>query len=1603
MKSNLRVKLILSIFFGIVFIASLINNLNPSFNTDNLIIDSRDKRQSHSETLKNSKTGVIYSEDFNDGIADYWVSIGGTWTVENNQYKATGSSGERVRSYYNNQTFSNYIYEGDFKLGSGNEMQLIFNIQDISTGVDQGHYCQITLFYNDPYGREDTAVLYSNQNGQMQHAEISYDFNHNQWYHFKIISLGSFMEFSLNDSLILSYSNLLYSSGYIGMKSMYGPTAYWDNIKVSQIYTSSKIHIVNNTGWSNAKDAGICIGNGTYSNPYIIKDLVINAEGSGSCISIENSTAHFIIENCSLYNSEYYWGGIHLSNVSNAYLVNLTCLSNGRGIYLYSSENNTISGSDLHRNTYGINLFDSHGNTIVENTINNNTDHGLYLSNSDSNDIARNNINYNSYNGVNFYDSENNIVIENVINGNLNHGIEFYYGKNNNISRNIISNNQNYGMYLYNSDFNVIKGNVINNNQNYGLYLSSCDSVNITENTINNNQYYGISLYYGVDNQISGNIIEDNQDFSIYLYYSTGCSIFGNNMTNSFLNINGNLADLTSHNISSNLVNGKPLYYYVNERNLGPNNFSNAGDVWLINCSNSLISNLIISNLGHITLSYCDDVIINNNTVGNNQFGIYLYQNSDINISENTVNDNEYGIYVASYSYVIGSITLTENNVYDNYYGIFLSSCRGVTISSNTVDNNFYGIRVYFGSNNLIELNEIKNNDYGIYLYYSESNTLSNNDFTNNGVDVQRIRDEPYNPLPQIGIVVAVVVVIIVIICLCAAGSRSLKRQTPSPYSIPYKTRPTPVVRSMEKPNTNTKSNTNIKLSLEEGDKFIYASLRGTKLIRILIENQNSYPLIDVRVELSGPPQVNILNDSSYVGLIGIKSRRNVSFTIIPKVIGNYFLRATLKANGGHSATFPIELQVSPEGTSAIPHITKEESPEWKEKISITTPYAAPDTVTLKSPECPSCGVINPIDAKFCYNCGINLKEKSEEERKPEEERVQDSKFYLSLEGDDIIFYTQLNKSKVISLIIQNKNNYYIKDVRVELSGPPQVSIIDPSKHVGLVGIMSRRGVRFIIVPKELGTYNLTATLTSSSGHSSSLPIVLRAGTAEKAVVKYEKPDVIIPSPEITRKEIVKEEKIVETSIQQDPKLKLYLDGDELVVQSFPNKNNEISMIIQNQNSYPIKNVKVELSGPPQVSIINASIYIGLVGIKSRRGVRFIITPKELGAFNLKASLTSSSGHNFSVPIEVRVETAKETGVVYDKPKEVTQSPAVEVQKIPEVEMEKIEEKEEMEIIREEEEIEEIEQEEIYTRDFSIETSLFKTIEGHDKGVSSVAISPNGEFIISGSHDKSIKIWELATGKLVRTLEGHEKYVTSIVLSPDGKHVISGSNDKTVKIWEFSSGKLLRTLEGHTWYVLAATISPDGDYVVSSSFDKKINVWNFKTGELLKTLEGHRKEVSSVVVSPDNKFIVSGSYDRSIIIWDLESGEIVRTIKGHKKSVTSVAISPEGEHIISSSDDKNVAIWEFSTGKLIKLLKGHTWYVLDVTVPSDTKLIFSSSFDKSINIWDYTGGELLETLKGHKKEVSSVAVSPDGKYLISGSNDKTIKIWKISQLPLILE
>ncbi|KAJ7091066.1 hypothetical protein C8R44DRAFT_891755 [Mycena epipterygia] len=284
-------------------------------------------------------------------------------------------------------------------------------------------------------------------------------------------------------------------------------------------------------------------------------------------------------------------------------------------------------------------------------------------------------------------------------------------------------------------------------------------------------------------------------------------------------------------------------------------------------------------------------------------------------------------------------------------------------------------------------------------------------------------------------------------------------------------------------------------------------------------------------------------------------------------------------------------------------------------------------------------------------------------------------------------------------------------------------------------------------------------------------------------------------------------------------------------------------------------------------------------------------------------------------------------------------------------------------------------------------------LHGHEGPVTSVSFSPDGLHTISSSIDKTVRIWDVSTGEQLHKLEGHDNWVTSVSFSADGLHAISGSLDDTARIWDVVTGEQLHTLEGHKDWVRSVSFSPDGLHAISGSDDKTLHIWDVLTGEPLHILEGHDNWVTSVSFSPDGLRIVSGSLDNTPRIWNVVTGEQLHKLEGHKDWARSVSFSPDGLRAISGSDDKTARIWDTLIGKELHILEGHENYVTSVSFSPDGLHAISGSHDKTVRIWDVLTGQQLNKLEGHMASVSSVSFSPDALHIISGSPDKTVRIW----------
>ena len=289
-----------------------------------------------------------------------------------------------------------------------------------------------------------------------------------------------------------------------------------------------------------------------------------------------------------------------------------------------------------------------------------------------------------------------------------------------------------------------------------------------------------------------------------------------------------------------------------------------------------------------------------------------------------------------------------------------------------------------------------------------------------------------------------------------------------------------------------------------------------------------------------------------------------------------------------------------------------------------------------------------------------------------------------------------------------------------------------------------------------------------------------------------------------------------------------------------------------------------------------------------------------------------------------------------------------------------------------------------------VPTVHFRTLDGQNAAIVSVAFSPNGLMLASAGRNNSIAIWNTNDGTGQRTLQDA---VDSLAFSPDGHTVAAGLSDDTIKMWDATNGQVLGTMQGHTDRVPAVAFSPDGHTLASASWDKTIRLWDVASGQALHTLSGHTDKVLAVAFSPDGHTLASAGADGTVRQWNLPGGQLMRTAQAASGAVNCVVFSPDGKLLATGSDDHSVKEWDVASGTVLHTLDGHTAAVGSVAFSPDGRLLASGSADKTIRLWDAASGDFLRELKGNAGAVLSVTFDPFGHLLASGSADKTVKLW----------
>ncbi|MEM7134462.1 MAG: tetratricopeptide repeat protein [Chloroflexota bacterium] len=278
--------------------------------------------------------------------------------------------------------------------------------------------------------------------------------------------------------------------------------------------------------------------------------------------------------------------------------------------------------------------------------------------------------------------------------------------------------------------------------------------------------------------------------------------------------------------------------------------------------------------------------------------------------------------------------------------------------------------------------------------------------------------------------------------------------------------------------------------------------------------------------------------------------------------------------------------------------------------------------------------------------------------------------------------------------------------------------------------------------------------------------------------------------------------------------------------------------------------------------------------------------------------------------------------------------------------------------------------------------------------VHAVAFSPGGQ-LLAATAEKEIRLWQEGDGQIVGICQGHHDDVWSVAFSPDGQTLISGSWDQTVRLWDVASCQPLQIYKGHTKGVVHVAFSPDGQHFASAGYDTTLCIWSVDSPKPIYRLNAHESWVWGVEFSPDGQLLASASGDGTVGLWAVETGQLIKRLHGDGDQIWSVAFHPEGDRLAFGGNSGDIFLWPLSSEEKPRILKGHRSWVRTLKFSPDGRLLVSGANNGTIRLWDPVSGHLEKALDGHVNAVNSVAISRSGRTLASGSNDQTIRFWAL--------
>jgi WD40 repeat protein len=289
------------------------------------------------------------------------------------------------------------------------------------------------------------------------------------------------------------------------------------------------------------------------------------------------------------------------------------------------------------------------------------------------------------------------------------------------------------------------------------------------------------------------------------------------------------------------------------------------------------------------------------------------------------------------------------------------------------------------------------------------------------------------------------------------------------------------------------------------------------------------------------------------------------------------------------------------------------------------------------------------------------------------------------------------------------------------------------------------------------------------------------------------------------------------------------------------------------------------------------------------------------------------------------------------------------------------------------------------------------SLTAHTGPVQCVAFSPDGTLALSGSADRTVRLWNVRSRKQLRVFQGHTDSVLSVAFAADRTRGLSAGHDGTLRGWDLGTGMEIQRQDFRAGAASMVSFSPDGKVAALGGTDGIVRIWDLASKTEVVKLKGHSDAVTCLAFSADGKRLIAGGDDCGVRVWNVANAKVVLSFANLGGAVRGVAFSPRGDRIAACGDNQPIHLWDAASGRELKRLQGHSGSVASVAFSVDGSLLLSGGDDCTVRLWDEDNSKKMLLVGEHVSWVNSVAFSPDGRHALSGGNEPAIRLWQLAE------